>query len=185
MNCWPKMKAFALMSFSEGYIRINVKGREKNGIVDPHDYRSVVDEICAELGELTCARTGLPMVSKTLVTRDDPLDSNPKLPDADIVVSWQEQFATDAVTHPKFGRIGPVPHFRAGSHRHTGFILMTGDGIPENSYIKNGHALDIAPTILDRLGIQAPSYIKGRSMQAVCAETEEPERDSSIDMSLN
>jgi len=28
---WPQMKAFALPSFSEGYIRINLQGREPEG----------------------------------------------------------------------------------------------------------------------------------------------------------
>ena len=51
---WPKMRAFALPSFSEGYIRINLQGREPQGIVAPADYDALCDELigrAASLGE--------------------------------------------------------------------------------------------------------------------------------------
>ena len=39
------MKAFIIPSFGEGYVRINVKGRDPHGVVDPEDYQSVCEEI--------------------------------------------------------------------------------------------------------------------------------------------
>lgn len=169
---WPKMKAFALPSFSEGYLRINLKGREAQGIVEPRDYHQVVDDICAELRKLKCARTGVPMVKHIIKTREDPLDTNPNLSDADIVIAWQEEFATDAVEHPKFGRIGPVPHFRAGSHRHTGFMFASGPGIEKNAPLTEGHALDIAPTILALMDAPVPAHIKGRCVPGLHAKAD-------------
>lgn len=167
---WPKMKAFALPSFSEGYLRINLKGREANGIVEPQNYHAVVEDICAELNKLKCARTGVPMVKRIIKTRQDPLDVNPHLSDADIVIAWQEEFATDAVEHPQFGRIGPVPHFRAGSHRHTGFMFASGPGLAKNAPLTGGHALDIAPTILELMNVPIPAHIKGRCIPGVLPE---------------
>lgn len=174
-NCWSNMKAFALASFSEGYIRINVKGREENGIVEPEDFQSVVDEISAMLRELRCARTGEPMVAKILQMRKDPLEFNPKNSDADIVIGWQEKYAADSVAHPDLGRIGPVPHFRAGSHRHTGFMLASGGGVKPGSKIVDGHALDLAPTILAMLGAQVPGYMQGKVILTPQQETLETE----------
>ena len=52
LPAWPTMRAFALPSFSEGYVRINVKGRDAAGIVEPADYDRVYDEISAELYKL-------------------------------------------------------------------------------------------------------------------------------------
>ncbi|MDQ3347145.1 MAG: hypothetical protein M3545_04180 [Acidobacteriota bacterium] len=57
---WAGMKAFALPSFSEGYVRLNVRGREERGIVDPADYEAVCEETSAGLLRLTDARTGKP-----------------------------------------------------------------------------------------------------------------------------
>lgn len=161
-SCWPNMKAFALMSFSEGYIRINVKGREQHGIVDPAEYAVVVDEICKELRLLKCSRSGEPMVRKIVRVRDDPMDTDRKKPDADIIIGWQDSYACDAVEHPVYGRIGPVPHYRAGSHRPEGFMFLCGAGVAPGARLVNGHALDIAPTILAKMGINAPDYMTGR-----------------------
>lgn len=164
---WPEMQAYALPSFSEGYIRVNLKGRETQGVVEPSDYHKVVDDICKELRKMKCARTGIPMVKDIVTTRQQPLDTNERLSDADIVVAWQEEFATDAVEHPEFGRIGPVPHFRAGSHRHTGFMFAKGPGIKAGGDIVGGHALDIGPTILSLLGASVPEQMKGKSCIAL------------------
>lgn len=165
-NVWPKMKAFALPSFSEGYIRINVEGREKNGIVKANEYLETVKEICEQLKHLKCARTGAPMVSRIETTRQDAFDDNPKLPNADIIIAWQDQFATDAVEHPNLGIIGPVPHYRSGSHRHTGFMIAKGQEIAAGSHLIDAHALDIGPTILSLLGAHIPSYMAGKDCLA-------------------
>jgi hypothetical protein len=81
---WTKMKAFALPSFSEGYVRINVAGREPHGVVAPEDYIGVCDEIVSLVQDMKDARHGIPMVRKTWTTRDDPFEET-NLPDADIV----------------------------------------------------------------------------------------------------
>lgn len=159
-HLWPKMKAYALPSFSDGYIRLNVKGRETHGIVDPQDYHAELDEICKALEQLVCARSGVPMVKKIVRTRQDPMDKNPKLSDADLVIAWQEEYASDSIKHPTHGLIGPAPHFRAGSHRHTGFLLAAGGSTPKGQTL-HGHALDVGPTILKCMGVEIPSTMKG------------------------
>ncbi|MEB3160437.1 MAG: alkaline phosphatase family protein, partial [Synechocystis sp.] len=126
---WPSMKAFALPSFSEGYVRINLKGREPQGIVDPADYHTLCDELEAKLYALREPRTDIPLVDHIVRPRQDPLDRNPKLPDADLIVVWQEKYPTDVADSPDYGRIGPFPPYRAGSHRAEGFILATGSAI--------------------------------------------------------
>ena len=45
-NCWPSMKAFVPISFSEDYVRSHVRGREADGMVESADYRREIDEIC-------------------------------------------------------------------------------------------------------------------------------------------
>lgn len=163
-DLWPKMRAFALPSFSEGYVRINLKGREQNGIVELSDYHKEIDKICEALGKMVCSRSGVPMVRKLVKTRENPLDKNPKLSDADLIVAWQEEYASDSVEHPKFGRIGPAPHYRAGSHRHSGFILASGKCIPQGKTV-SGHAIDIGPTILDRMSAPIPRHLQGQPIK--------------------
>lgn len=162
--CWPQMKAFALPSYSEGYIRINLQGRESEGIVAPSEYDALCNELSQHLYELKDGRTGKPMVREIIRTRQCATDRDPKLPDADLVVIWQEEHATDVVDSPNFGRIGPVPHHRTGSHRAKGFFLAQGPGIAPGSSLPVGHALDLAPTILELMGAPIPEYCEGKAL---------------------
>lgn len=161
---WPQMKAFALPSFSEGYVRINLQGREAAGIVSPDDYDTVCQDLIDELYQLKDARTGTPMVQKVIRTRSHAGDLDPKHPDADLVVIWQESHATDTVESPNHGRIGPVPYLRTGSHRSDGFLVMNGPDIPADATVPAGHALDLAPTVLELMNVEVPEYFTGKSM---------------------
>jgi len=159
--CWPRMKAFALPSFSEGYIRINLQGREPNGQVTPAEYDSVCSQLIEELSTLRDARTGLPMVKEAIRTRKNGDLCDPDLPDPDIVVIWQSDHATDVVESPKHGRIGPVPYVRAGGHRPDGFLIAAGSGVPMGKRLPLGHALDLPPTLLRLLGAPIAEHLEG------------------------
>jgi predicted AlkP superfamily phosphohydrolase/phosphomutase len=164
---WPGMKAFALPSFSEGYVRLNVKGRESQGIVDPADYDRTCDEIAAELHRLSDARTGRPAVKRTVRTRvapHGPAVEGERPSDADLIVIW-EGVPIDVVDHPTAGRIGPVPFKRSGSHVHRGFLMASGPGIPPGVCLPEAHALDIPPTILDLLGAPIPAHFDGTPLR--------------------
>ena len=163
---WPKMKAFALPSFSEGYVRINLKGREPDGIVEPDQYDAVCDEIVEKIRAMKCARTGRTMAREIIRTRKAGDNRNPKLPDADIVVLWQEDYASDVVETEEYGRIGPVPHYRAGSHRPEGFVIAAGPDIPTlGACGRLGHAMDLPATVLQLLGAPIPDHIEGNPLE--------------------
>jgi predicted AlkP superfamily phosphohydrolase/phosphomutase len=160
---WPGMKAFALPSFSEGFVRLNVRGREQTGVVDPADYEAVCAEITEELHKLTDARTGKPAVKRVVRTRkgpDGPPMEGERPSDADLIVIW-DGVPIDVVDHPKAGRIGPIPFKRSGSHVHRGFIVATGPGVASGARLPEAHALDIPPTILTLLGAPIPAHFDG------------------------
>jgi predicted AlkP superfamily phosphohydrolase/phosphomutase len=162
---WPRMQAFALPSFSEGYIRLNLRGRERDGIVDPADYGRVCDEIEGVLRQVRNARTGEPMARKIMRAGALTDASDPKPPDPDLLVLWAPQPA-DVVDTP-FGRIGPMPFQRTGSHVERGFLIASGPGIPAaNGLAGLPHALDLAPTILSLMGVSKPSYMDGKPLFA-------------------
>ncbi|ACK68712.1 type I phosphodiesterase/nucleotide pyrophosphatase [Gloeothece citriformis PCC 7424] len=164
---WPSMKAFALPSFAEGYIRINLKGREPQGLVDPSDYHSVCDEICEKLNALVDPRQNIPLVKYIVRPRENPLDKNHKLPDADLIVVWNEDTSTDVVDSPEYGRFGPYPPYRGGSHREQGFIIACNSEIEPNSSLDGGHVLDLGPTILSLMGAPIPDYLEGKPLPLV------------------
>jgi predicted AlkP superfamily phosphohydrolase/phosphomutase len=171
---WPSMRAFALPSFSEGYVRLNVKGREARGLVDPADYDRTCEEIEADLRQLVNARTGNPMVKDVVRTRKDPWNARQpgdRPSDADLIVVWSNEPA-DVVDHPRAGRIGPVPFKRSGSHVHRGFFMAKGPGIEEGARLPEKHALDLAPTILSLIGAAFPAHFDGQPILSVDSEKE-------------
>lgn len=161
MPLWPQMPAFALPSFAEGYIRVNLQGREPQGIVPPDAYDAFCADLTQKLHNLRDARSGVAMVKQVIQTRQSGDDSNLKRPDADLVVVWQDEYATDTVESPDVGRIGPAAHLRAGSHRPEGFILAVGRDIPHGGILADGHALDLAPTILSMMGAPIAARLEG------------------------
>jgi predicted AlkP superfamily phosphohydrolase/phosphomutase len=165
---WPRMHAFALPSFDDGHIRINLRGRERDGVVDPGDYRRACDAVVASLRECRDPRTGGPVVADAFSMRaDDPMD--PEGPDADIVVKWST--ALDALEHPTVGLVGPHPHLRTGQHTANGFALFSGPGVQPVD-LGERSALDLTPTILELLGEPAPADMSGRSLAAAFRSAE-------------
>jgi predicted AlkP superfamily phosphohydrolase/phosphomutase len=162
---WTRMKAFALPSFSEGYVRLNVRGRERDGIIDPADYSATCDRIESLLEQVRNPRTGSPMVQKIMRPRRSALETATNLPDADLLVLWTAEPA-DVVDTP-FGRIGPLPFQRSGSHVERGFLLACGPGLSPSGALTDAHALDLAPTLLSLLESPVPNYMEGRQLFAV------------------
>jgi predicted AlkP superfamily phosphohydrolase/phosphomutase len=161
---WPKMKAFALPGFSDGYIRLNVEGRDRDGVVPVADYDALCDELTQILSRLTCARTGRSIVRRVMRTRQSALDSGPYLPDFDLVVVWEEHM-TDVVNSPNFGRVGPISYFRAGSHKNPGFVMVRNPAFLPGSNLPDSEVIDLPATILDLLGAETPGYFEGQSLR--------------------
>ncbi len=166
---WHRMRAFALPSVADGYIRINVVGRESSGLVEPADFLATCDEICERLGELTDARTGGRMVERVIRVREDPFEQDAQQPPADLIVLWQEESPTDTVDGPGIGRIGPVPFFRPGGHQKQGslienVVMIRGAGCRPDRPFATGRLEDLPATILDRMGIPVPAHFDGRPL---------------------
>jgi predicted AlkP superfamily phosphohydrolase/phosphomutase len=155
------MPWFALPTYSDGHIRINLEGRERDGVVPRDRYDRTCEELATLLRGLTNATNGRPAVEDVVfVKRDDPMD--PAGPTADVVVIWSEP--AYVVSHPQHGRIGPLPFRRTGEHSSNGFVVMSGPDLPAGGDLGLRSAHDVAPTLLDLLGEPAPEGIAGRPL---------------------
>jgi predicted AlkP superfamily phosphohydrolase/phosphomutase len=162
-DLWPRMRAFALPGGVEGYVRVNLAGRERDGIVPPDEYQAVCAEIEERLHELRDPRSGRPVVKEVVRTRAGPGDRAPGLPDADLVVRWHPG-PWDVVDSPAVGRIGPVPFARTGTHVDRGFIAARGPGVAPGSSLPDGRITDVTATILSLVGAPPPRPIDGRPL---------------------
>jgi predicted AlkP superfamily phosphohydrolase/phosphomutase len=166
-DLWPQMRAFALAPVSDGYIRVNLAGREANGVVAPEDYDATLAELTAILERLTDPRTGRPVVERIERTRAGPHD-NPDIP-PDLIVCWRSDTPFDAIESPGFGRIGPLPFFRSGGHRAHGaridnVLFARGPGIVPGSTAVPGHLHDVPATILALMGAEPAGPLDGRPL---------------------
>jgi predicted AlkP superfamily phosphohydrolase/phosphomutase len=155
---WPSMPYFALPSFSDGHVRLNVRGRERTGVVEPAEYARTCDTIERELRRGADARTGEPLVDEVIRMRDDPSDEGPG---ADLVVTWR--MPSDAIRHPTAGFVGPFPFPRSGSHTPDGFAVWAGSGVRPGD-LGTHRALDLPSTILGLLGRRPLVPLEGRSL---------------------
>ena len=150
---WPVMPYFAVPTFDDTLLRINLAGREARGVVPLDGYARACGEATAFVRELTDARTGEPAVAEVTPLRaSDPMD--PDGPNADLMVRWRG--SPDALVHPRLGAVGPVPHARTGGHSTNGFAFIAGPGIDPGDRGQRP-AADLPPTLLALMGSQGPS----------------------------
>ena len=160
---WSRTRAYCLPSDLEGCIRINLKGREPEGTVEPGAaYEAACRELKAALEELTDPNTGKPAVREVLmVDQTFPGPRRDHLPD--LVVLWDAAVPITALASSRIGTVtGESPDPRPGTHTGPGFVAMRGPGIPSGHTLHSADILDLAPSIMERLGVEPPGYMTGR-----------------------
>jgi hypothetical protein len=167
-NLWkPGMRAWAVPSNNmTGAVRINLKGREPFGAVEPGpEYESLCDELVARLLELEDPETGERAVQWVRRTRD--LYSGPRLETLpDLFVEWQHHAPINALRSPAIGTVsGSLAAERTGDHWAQGLLIGRSPHFGRGE-IGEIRTQDLAPTLLDLLGVPVPAGYEGRSVAA-------------------
>ena len=163
---WKRTRAFSIPVSYTGFIRVNLKGREPEGIVSPGaEYTSLLDEIEAALTKLRDAETGEPaVVSVSRVRELFGEDSHPALPD--LFVEFKPGRFMDRVTYEgKEISMKRPEFFRRSDHSCYGFFALSGPSITKRGPIGDISVLDIAPTLLSLLGRPVPEDMKGLPLE--------------------
>jgi predicted AlkP superfamily phosphohydrolase/phosphomutase len=160
---WSRTRAYCLPTDLEGYIRINLSGREPQGIVAPGaEYETLLDEISAALTDLADPETNRPLVREVLrASRSFPGERLAYLPD--LIVRWAGEGPVTGATSARIGTLQKEsPDPRPGTHTGPGFVLASGPSIQSAGTLPSGHIVDFAPTLLALLGVAAPAHMRGR-----------------------
>ncbi len=151
-SSWANTSAFVAFCDLDGFIRINLRGREREGIVDPADFRALCDRIVDGLGTFRDGDTGEPLVA--LVDRGAEIFGEGPMRHhmPDLVVRWVE---TPAIAHrtivsDRHGWIpwptpGRHPAGRAGNHRRPGFLIAAGGAFDGATLPPTARIIDLAP----------------------------------------
>ncbi len=171
---WSSTRAFAVFGDLDGYIRINLRGREAQGIVAPgEEYQTLCKQIVDGLQTFVDEDSGEPLVETVSMT-DEIYPSGKRrelLPD--MIVHWTPGAASRhrRIVSPRYGVIlwptpGRHPQGRGGNHRPAGFVLACGDAFEPGSSIEGADILDLAPTVYELLGQAVPTSFRGQSLLA-------------------
>ncbi|MCU1460072.1 MAG: hypothetical protein JWO37_147 [Acidimicrobiales bacterium] len=157
---WPSMRYFALPTFTDVHVRVNLRGRERDGVVDPADYHATCDEVAAQLRAIRDPRTAEPAVAEVYFPRrDDPFEVDG--PDADVLAVFDR--ATDAIEHPEVGMLGPVPFQRLAAHTKNGFVAAKGPSF-RKVQVNRRPAEDLPATLMALLDVAPPDGATGSSL---------------------
>jgi hypothetical protein len=156
-------RAFAVLNNEVvGAIRLSVKGRDRDGLVNPGaEYLKLRDDIHDALMELTDPATGRPVVASVSFLHDrfegPYLDQLP-----DLTVFWDSTFHWSAVHSPRFGTLQITPQDRrSGSHTASSFLLARGPGVPQGAELEGCTPLDVVASVLDTAGVAIPANFDG------------------------
>ncbi|HEY7322516.1 MAG TPA: alkaline phosphatase family protein [Candidatus Binatia bacterium] len=163
---WSKTKAFMLPSADCGYVRLNLMGRERDGIVDPKEAPRLMERIAAGLHTFSDP-DGSPAVKTIEFTSNSLGYDTFSHPFPDLVVHWSERLPPQpAVVHsPIFGPVASAGwgSGRTGEHCDDAWALI----VPGSSRLRNPvnspHIMDIAPTICSVLRVDSDG-LTGQSL---------------------
>ena len=170
-NEWKKSKAFVIPGEYHGAIRINLKGREPNGLVEPgKEY----DQVCQELIErLTClvnVDTGQTAVDE-VARLDEVFNTNDLKHFPDLLVKWKGDAPIKQLFSERIGTIyGESNEVRSGAHRPYGFLIASGKGICKGKVLTGANIMDLAPTILYLKGQSIPVEMDGKVLMEMFDE---------------
>jgi predicted AlkP superfamily phosphohydrolase/phosphomutase len=168
---WGKTKAFIAFCDLDGYIRINLRDRERDGVVDVEEHAALCGLIADGLQTFRDSDTGEPLVSEIGFAEDifprGPMRQH--LPD--MIVLWHPSSAARhrRVVSKRYGSIdwptpGVHPLGRSGNHDREGFLIAAGADFGAVPLPADANIMDLAPTALDILGLPKPADFLGKSL---------------------
>ena len=153
---WSRTRAFAVPSDVQGYVRLNLRGRERLGTLDPAEADAVLDELAAGLLSFH-DDDGRQVVDSVLRACEVAGEGERADWLPDLVVRWSERPTTGPVrlTSPAFGvaeRRGATSG-RSGNHDGSAWALLVPGRSRERTPDRAPHVVDIAATACSLLGL--------------------------------
>jgi predicted AlkP superfamily phosphohydrolase/phosphomutase len=180
---WSKTKYFTLPMDYNGYVRLNLKGREKNGCVDPADVDRVIAQLEEGLRSFRDIESGRPVI-RGVVKVDDIVGANePRrrvLPD--LIILWDPPHPagmSSGVISPMYGEVRwpkgrKLDSGRSGNHTPNGWFAAAGPGIEPGRSSRVFDSADLIPTVFEWLGAARPDHFAGRPIEDLLGRAGEP-----------
>jgi predicted AlkP superfamily phosphohydrolase/phosphomutase len=167
---WPTTRYFPLPMDEAGYLRINLRGRERDGIVQPGaEYNALCDELAGLMLSLRDGASGLPIADRVVrAYAEAPPDAPAGVLLPDLVIPFTGPRATTTrslVSTRRFGyqfAVPPtLPSGRSGNHTDRAWFIARGAAMGSGRTAGTQHVIDLIPTALAHLGIAPTPGIEG------------------------
>jgi predicted AlkP superfamily phosphohydrolase/phosphomutase len=150
---WPQTPGLALVADLNGYLRFNLRGREKLGALaaDSSEFKSYVETVRAGFESLRNVQTGEPIVRGVRAMCDEfPGRRSHHLPD--LVVTWTGAAPASRARSESLGEVtAELATGRSGNHRPEGFCLLLDPNAGGRAPVP-AHIGDLAPLVFCQLG---------------------------------
>lgn len=143
-------------------VRLNLVGREPNGVVDPGEYESVRSELIEYLESATTP-DGAP-VFETVAPREEFFDG-PMIEDAVDIVTVPSEF--DHLLSATLPGEQFADRSETWDHKFHGVIAASGRGIDGDVALGSPRLYDLAPTVLAAFGVPISERMDGRILPIV------------------
>ena len=161
---WPRTTAWGEGGY---YARVflNVQGREPEGTIAPEDYESVRDDLARRL-EAIPDENGNPIPTRVYKPEEVYPEVAGVAPDLIAIFGdllWRSvgTIGGDESVHTFENDTGPDD----ANHAQDGLYILAGPGV-ETRGREDAHLLDVAPTLLELLGLDVPESMRGASLVA-------------------
>jgi predicted AlkP superfamily phosphohydrolase/phosphomutase len=154
---WHRTQAFS--EGAGGLIRLNLRGREPQGVVRPEEREEVLRKIEGELYQLKDPETGEPVVER--VWRREELytgDATEKA--SDLIIEWAKELYHSRVEWDPQAPVFRDPHkwrttqmIHSGHHQREGVIFAKGPCVATGKSLQGAEIVDLTPTILALMGL--------------------------------
>ncbi len=152
---WASTRAFAHPADNQGYVRFNIEGRERDGIVAPGEVDALVEEIAVGLATFSDP-DGAPAVAEVVrIAERYPGDRSERLPD--LAVRWLQRPATSltGVRSPRFGEVTRRGSGSGRSGNHTpgdAWALVVPGASSAREPTRPARLVDVAATVCEVVG---------------------------------
>lgn len=158
-------------------IRLNLRGREPQGIVQPDEYEAVRGQIIRDLRAVRDPASGAPVYA-AVHRREDVYHGAYLEQAADIILEEHTlnsdarlNFSTSGALYPhRLDELFAIKRL-PGDHDWEGILLAAGPGIRAGASVTGARLMDLAPTILYTLGLPIPQDMDGMVLIDLFDET--------------
>jgi predicted AlkP superfamily phosphohydrolase/phosphomutase len=174
---WRQTPHFPMPMDHAAYLRVNLRGRERDGIVDAGEYEGVCASLEALVTGLHDRATGARIAEPALrAWAESPSDADCRALLPDLVVPWRGpragsfvELTSDALPALRYRVPARLPSGRSGNHVGRGWFIARGPGIARGHRVSGHDIVDLAPTVENWLGFPPEP---GRQGRRIPVETE-------------